>query len=180
MSILKSVLAGTLAGGAALAISATASAATNVSATPTPAATLPPTGGGTATPAGPLTIKLICDTGTGSGTFTVTASGKSSTVSISCGKSATVTNGAWQAGSTATIHQTKATASGQLRAADVKVTLKASGETVTIRNFRAASATTTTATLAQTGGGLPVLPIGLGLLGLLLAGMGGRLLIRRV
>jgi len=105
--------------------------------------------------AGPLTVKLTCDTGAGgSGTFTVTANGKSSTVTVKCGKSATVSNTAWLAGSTATIHQTAATASGQLRARDVKVTLTAAGETVAIRNFRSAAV----ATLAQTGGGVPVLP----------------------
>jgi hypothetical protein len=111
--------------------------------------------------AGPLSIRLICDTGPrGTGTFTVTANSKSSTVSVKCGGSATVTNAAWKAGSPATIHQTAATASGQLRAADVKVTLMATAQTVSIRNFRAASTAATTATLAQTGGGLPILPIG--------------------
>lgn len=158
MSILKSALAAALAGGAALAISGTAFAAT--------------------TPAGPLTIKLTCDTGSGgTGTFKVTANSASSTVTVKCGKSASVTNTAWQAGSSATIHQTAATASGQLRAKDVKVTLTAAGETVTIRNFRSASAGV--ATLAQTGGGLPALPIGLGLIGILLVGIGARVLIRQ-
>jgi hypothetical protein len=79
---------------------------------------------------------------------------------VKCGGSATVTNAAWKAGSPATIHQTAATASGQLRAPDVKVTLMATAQTVSIRNFRAASTAATTATLAQTGGGLPILPIG--------------------
>ena len=157
MSILKSALAALVAAGAALAISATAFAAT--------------------TPAGPLTIKLRCDTGSGgSGTFKVTANSASSTVTVKCGKSASVTNAAWQAGSSATVHQTAATASGQLKANDVKVTLTASGETVTIRNFRSASAGVTT--LAQTGGGLPALPLALALIGLVFVGAGARVLIR--
>lgn len=157
MSILKSVLAALVAGGAALALSATAFAAT--------------------TPAGPLTIKLTCDTGSGgSGTFKVTANSASSMVTVKCRKSASVTNAAWQAGSSATIHQTAATASGQLKAKDVKVTLTAAGETVTIRNFRAASASVTT--LAQTGGGVPVLSIALALIGLAFVGAGARVSIR--
>lgn len=156
--MLKSVFALGLAAGAALAISASAFAAT--------------------TPAGPLTIKLTCDTGSGgTGTFKVTANSASSTVAVKCGKSASVTNAAWQAGSSATIHQTAATASGQLKAKDVKVTLSTAGETVTIRNFRAASAAV--ATLAQTGGGAPFLPIAFGLVGLALVGTGARVLTRQ-
>lgn len=156
MRVLKSVLAATVACAAALAISATAFAAT---------------------PAGPLTIKLTCDTGSGSGTFKVTANSASSTATVKCGKSASVTNAAWQAGSKATIHQTAATASGQLKAKDVTVSLTAAGETVTIHNFKAASAAV--ATLAQTGGGVPALPIGLGLIGVVLVGAGARVLVRQ-
>jgi hypothetical protein len=66
-----------------------------------------------------------------------------------------------------------------LRAPDVRITLASTPQTVSIRNFRAASTTTTTPRLAQTGGGLPALPIGIGLLGLLLITAGGRLVIRR-
>ncbi|HEY8677997.1 MAG TPA: hypothetical protein VIN39_05120 [Candidatus Dormibacteraeota bacterium] len=60
--------------------------------------------------------------------------------------------------------------------------LKAAAQSVSIRNFRAAVApqtATLTATLAQTGGGVPLAPIGLGLAGLLLAAMGTRLLVAR-
>ena len=164
MRVLKSVFAATLASAAALAISATALAAPNVTATPTPTPT-------PALAAGPLTISLTCDTGPGgSGTFTVTANSSSSTLSVKCGKKGTVSNSAWKAASKATIHQTAATASGQLKAKDVTVTLTAAGETVTIRNFKAASAAV--ATLAQTGGGVPALPIGFGLIGLVLVGAG--------
>ncbi|HVH31560.1 MAG TPA: hypothetical protein VNA31_07865 [bacterium] len=158
MMILKSVFAVGLAAVAALAISASAFAAS--------------------TPAGPLTIKLTCDTGAGgSGTFKVTANSASSTATVKCGKSASVTNAAWQAGSKATIHQTAATASGQLKAKDVTVSLTAAGETVTIHNFKAASAAV--ATLAQTGGGVPALPIGLSLIGLLLVVAGARVRVQQ-
>ena len=159
MSILKSATAVLLAGAGALAISVTAFAVT------TPA------------PAGPLTIVLICDTGpTGSGTFTVTGNSVSMTVTVRCGKSATVTNVAWKAGSTALIHQT-VVPTGALRARDVSITLKATAQTVVMRDFRPAS--TTAATLAQTGGGLPVLSIGLGLAGLVLVVIGGMVLTGR-
>jgi hypothetical protein len=154
MRILKSVVAALVAGAGAVAISTTALAA--------------------GTPAGPLTIVLICDTGpAGSGTFTVTANGKSSTVTVKCGKSATVSNAAWMAGSKAVIHQT-VTPSGALRARDVSITLKATAQTVTMRDFRPAS--TSTATLAQTGSGVPALPLAFGLAGLLLVGIGARTL----
>jgi hypothetical protein len=157
MSILKSALTVLVAGGALVAISSTAFAATP-------------------TPAGPLTIMLVCDTGpAGSGTFTVTANGKSSTVLVKCGKSATVTNAAWMTGSMAVIHQT-VTPSGALRARDITITLKATAQTAVIRDFRPAS--TSAATLAQTGGS-PALPVGLGLLGLILVGLGARTLFRQ-
>ena len=160
MSILKSATAVLLAGAAALATSATAFAVT-----PTPA------------PAGPLTIALTCDTGpTGSGTFTVTANGRFMIVTVACDRSATVTNAFWKAGSPATIHQTRAPF-GALLARNVTITLRATAQTVAIRDFRAAQ--TTTATLAQTGGGWPALPIGLGLVGLLLLGIGGTVLTGR-
>jgi len=182
MSILKSALAAMMAGGAAFAISSTALATTtsptpSPTPTPTPRATPTPTPTPTPIPAaGTLTISLICDTGpSGSGTFTVIANGKSSTVSVACGKSATVTNAAWKAGSTAVIHQT-AVPSGALKARDVTITLKATAQSVVIRDFRPAS-TTAAATLAQTGGGLPVLPLSLALIGLLILGIGGKLLI---
>ena len=162
MSILKSATAVLLAGAGALAISVTAFAVTTP--TPMPAA-------------GPLTIVLICDTGpTGSGTFTVTANGVSMTVSVKCGKSATVTNAAWKAGSTAVIHQT-VVPTGALRARDVSITLKATAQTVVMRDFRPAS--TAVATLAQTGRGLPALPIALGLAGLVLVVIGGNVLAGR-
>ena len=157
MRILKSVVAALAAGAGAVAISTTAFAVST-------------------TPAGPLTIVLICDTGpAGSGTFTVTANGKSSTVTVKCGKSVTVSNAAWMAGSTAVIHQT-VTPSGALRARDLSITLKATPQTVTIRDFRPASSTT--ATLAQTGGGVPPLPLALGMAGLFLVGFGARTLVR--
>ena len=159
MSILKSATAVLLAGAGALAISATAFAVD------VPAA------------AGPLTIALICDTGpSGSGTFTVTANGNRSTVTVRCGKSATVTNAAWKAGSTAVIHQT-VVPTGALRARDVSITLKAAAQTVVMRDFRPAS--TTVGTLPQTGGGLPALPIGFGLAGLVLVVIGGMVLTGR-
>lgn len=162
MGILKSAAAALLAGAGAVAISLTAFAIDT-----TPAA------------AGPLTIALTCDTGSaGSGTFTVTANGKSATVSVKCGKSASVSTAAWKVGSTAVIHQTAAP-SGALKARDVSIALKASAQTVTIRDFRPASTTTTVATLAQTGGGVPALPMGLGLAGLLLVGFGARTLVGR-
>lgn len=157
MSILKSATAVLLAGAAALAMSATALAVD--------------------APAGPLTIVLVCDTGpNGSGTFMVTANGKSSTVTVRCGKSATVSNAAWQAGSAAVIHQT-VVPTGALRARDVTITLKATAQTVVMRDFRPAS--TTVPTLAQTGGGMPALAIGLGLAGLVLLGIGGKVLTGR-
>jgi hypothetical protein len=155
MGFLKSAAAALLAGAGAVAISATAFAVDT-----TPAA------------AGPLTIVLICDTGpAGSGTFTVTANGAKSTLTVKCGKSATVSNLAWKAGSTAVIHQTVAP-SGALKARDVSIALKATVQTVTMRDFRPAS--TSTATLAQTGGGVPTLPLALGLTGLLLLIFGAR------
>ncbi len=157
MSILKSAAAAFLAGAGALAMSATAFAVT-----PTPA------------PAGPLTIMLTCDTGpTGSGTFTVTANGRFMIVTVGCGRSATVTNAFWKAGSPATIHQTVAPF-GALLARDVTITLKATAQTVAIRDFR--PATTTVGTLATTGGGLRALPIGLGLTGVVLVVIGGTVL----
>ena len=184
MSILKSALAVVVAGGAVIAISSTAFA-TTVSTTPTPTPTATPTPTPTPTPkptptpipaAGALTISLICDTGPGgSGTFTVTANGKSSTVSVACGKSSTVTNAAWKAGSTAVIHQT-VVPSGALTARDVTITLKATAQSVVMRDFRPAS-TVSAATLAQTGGGPPTWPLGLALVGLLLIGIGGKVLI---
>jgi hypothetical protein len=156
MRILKSAVAALLAGAGAVAISTTAFAVD------APAA------------AGPLTIVLICDTGpAGSGTFTVTANGAKSTVTVKCGKSATVSNAAWKAGSTAVIHQTVAP-SGALKARDVSIALKATVQTVTMRDFRPAS--TSTATLAQTGGGGATLPLALGLTGLLLLIFGARTL----
>ncbi|MDQ6711657.1 MAG: hypothetical protein M3Z28_00495 [Candidatus Dormibacteraeota bacterium] len=159
MGFLKSAAAMLLAGAGGLALSATALAVDT-----TPAA------------AGPLTIVLTCDTGsTGSGMFTVTANGRSTTVPVKCGKSATVSNAAWKAGSMAVLHQTAAP-SGALRARDVTITLRASAQTVAIRDFRAAS-TTTVATLAQTGSGVPALPWALGLAGLLLVGFGARTLV---
>ncbi len=174
MSILKSALAAVMAGGAVIAIASTAFATTvSTSPTPTPSATPTPT----AIPAaGTLTISLICDTGpSGSGTFTVTANGKTSTVSVACGKSATVTNAAWKSGSTAVIHQT-AVPSGALKARDVTITLKATAQSVAIRDFRPAS-TIAAATLAQTGDS-PALPLGVGLVGLILVGLGARTLVR--
>ena len=168
MTILKAMTATLVAGLTAVAISATAFA-TDASPAASPAAT--------PAPAGALTIALTCDTGPfGSGTFVVTAKGKSSTVSVKCGGSTAVSNAAWKAGSKATLHQSSA-AAGAIRAADQSVTLKASAQTVHVRNFRAASTSTATqtTTLAQTGGGLPLLPIGGALVGLLLAAIGTRL-----
>jgi hypothetical protein len=161
MRILKSAVAALLAGVGAVAISTTAFAVD------APAA------------AGPLTIVLICDTGpAGSGTFTVTATNRAqSIVTVKCGKSATVTNAAWKAGLAAVIHQS-VVPSGALRARDVTITLKATAQTVTLRDFRPA-ASTSTATLAQTGSGVPVWPLALGLTGLLLAGAGVRSLLSK-
>jgi hypothetical protein len=160
MSILKSAAAVLLAGAGALGMSATAFAVT-----PTPA------------PAGPLTIALTCDTGrTGSGTFTVTANGRFMIVTVACDRSATVTNAFWKAGSPATIHQTRAPF-GALLARNVTITLRATAQTVAIRDFR--PTTTTTATLAQTGGGMPAVPIGLALVGLMMLGIGGNVLVGR-
>jgi hypothetical protein len=65
--------------------------------------------------------------------------------------------------------------SGALKARDITITLKATAQSVTIRDFRPAS--TSAATLAQTGGGLPTWPLGLAVVGLLLIGFGGKLLI---
>jgi hypothetical protein len=66
--------------------------------------------------------------------------------------------------------------SGALKARDVTITLKATPQLVTIRDFRPAS--TAAATLAQTGGS-PALPLGLGLVGLILVGLGARTLLRQ-
>jgi hypothetical protein len=66
---------------------------------------------------------------------------------------------------------------GALRARDVSITLKATAQTLVMRDFRPASPTV--ATLAQTGGGLPALPIGLALVGLVLVAIGGKVLIGR-
>nr|MDQ6885174.1 hypothetical protein [Candidatus Dormibacteraeota bacterium] len=122
------------------------------------------------------------DTGrTGSGTFVISANGKSTTVSVKCGGSSTASNSAWKAGSKALIRQTVAP-SGALRARDLSLTLKATAQSVTIRDFRSATlaqAAVPAATLAQTGGGLPLAPIGLGLAGLLLVTMGTRLVFAR-
>ena len=190
MTILKAMTATMVAGLGALAISATAFAATATTAatataspTASPTATPTPTPHATPTPtpvAGALTIGLSCDTGrSGSGTFVVTANTKSSSVSVRCGASGAVSNAAWKVGSKATIHQTSA-ASGALRAADLSVTLKAAAQSVSIRNFRAAvPVAAQTTTLAQTGGGLPLLPIGGALVGLLLAAIGTRLVFAR-
>jgi hypothetical protein len=89
-----------------------------------------------------------------------------------------LSNAAWKAGSTAVIHQTAA-ASGALKARDVSITLKATANSVAIRNFRPASVAATTTTLAQTGGGVPALPIGLGLVGLVLVVIGAGIVTRR-
>jgi hypothetical protein len=88
-----------------------------------------------------------------------------------------VTNTAWKVGSSAVIHQTSVP-SGALKARDASVTLKAASQAVVIRDFRPTS-TIAVATLAQTGGGPPVFPFGLGLAGLLLVGIGGTVLTRR-
>jgi hypothetical protein len=66
--------------------------------------------------------------------------------------------------------------SGALKARDVTITLKATAQSVTIRDFRPAS--TSAATLAQTGGS-PALPLGLGLVGLILIGLGAITLVRQ-
>ena len=165
MSIWKSSLAALIAVGAIIAISLTAFAAA----------------------AGPLTIALTCDTGpNGSGTFTVTADGRFSTVTVRCDSRATVTNAAWLAGSPALIHQTSWPA-GTFQARDVSVTLRTTAQTVFIRNFRTTT-TTTAPALARTGGGVPavpiggavpVVPLGAGLVGLVLIGLGARTLIRK-
>jgi hypothetical protein len=95
---------------------------------------------------------------------------------VLCDKRATVSNTAWLAGSTAVIHQTVAPR-GALRARDVIITLRATAQTVMIRDFRPAS--TTTGTLAPTGGA-PIVPFGQALVGLLLVGLGGAVLLRRL
>jgi hypothetical protein len=155
MSIFKSTLAALVAAIAVIAMSSAAFAAA----------------------AGPLTIALTCDTGpNGSGTFTVTANGRFSTVTVRCDSRWTVTNPAWTAGSTALIHQTSWPA-GTFQARDVSVTLRTTAQTVFIRNFR--TTTTTTTTLARTGGGVPLVPVGAALVGLLLIGIGGRVLTGR-
>jgi hypothetical protein len=148
MWIWKSAVAALLAGVSAVAISVTALAAA----------------------AGPVTIMLTCDTGpAGSGTFTVTADGRFTTVTVPCDRSATVSNPAWTAGSIAVIHQT-AWPAGAVRAADMRITLRTTAQTVAIRNFRA------TTILPQTGGGIPAVPLAFGLAGLLLVGIGARTL----
>src|SRR5256885_10984631 len=54
-----------------------------------------------------VTITLACEIGTvGTGTFTVTANGSSSLVTVPCGGSATATNAAWMPGAEARIDQT--------------------------------------------------------------------------
>src|SRR5205807_6567625 len=56
---------------------------------------------------GGVTITLACEIGTvGTGTFTVTANGSSSLVTVPCGGSATATNSAWMPGAEARIEQT--------------------------------------------------------------------------
>src|SRR2546425_2105961 len=56
---------------------------------------------------GGVTITLACEIGTvGTGTFTVTANGSSSLVTVPCGGSATATNSAWMPGAEARIDQT--------------------------------------------------------------------------
>ena len=56
---------------------------------------------------GGVTITLACEIGTvGTGTFTVTANGSSSLVTVPCGGSATATNAAWMPGAEARIDQT--------------------------------------------------------------------------
>ena len=116
-------------------------------------------------------------TSAASPTPTPTPNGKSSTVSVPCGKSATVTNSAWKAGSTAVIKQT-AVPSGALKARDVSIVLKATAQSVTIRDFRPAS-TVAVATLPQTGGGMPIWPLAMALAGLSLIGFGKLLIDRR-
>ncbi|MDQ6710995.1 MAG: hypothetical protein M3Z11_10625 [Candidatus Dormibacteraeota bacterium] len=171
MRILKLATAAAVAGAGAVVISGTAFATTA-----SPAPTVVP-----AAAAGALTIALTCDTGrTGSAVFVVTANGKSSTATVKCGGSSAVSNAAWKAGSKASIHQSSA-ATGAVRTRDLSVTLKATAQSVSIRNFKAATVQTASqaATLAQTGGGLPMAPIGAGLLGLLLATVGTRLIFAR-
>jgi hypothetical protein len=113
---------------------------------------------------GGVRLMLTCDTGPrGSGTFVVTANGKSSVVTVPCGGSATATNPAWMAGAIARIHQTAAPA-GAFLARDRMVTLTTDVVTVAIRNFRipvpaqvtvpVTPVTTPTTGLAQTGGSL--------------------------
>jgi hypothetical protein len=99
-------------------------------------------------------------------------------VTVRCDSRWTVTNPAWTAGSTALIHQTSWPA-GTFQARDVSVTLRTTAQTVFIRNFRTTTTTTTTTTLARTGGGVPAVPVGLGLVGLILVGLGARTLVRR-
>lgn len=161
MGTFKRLVAATVSAFATLGVAVTAHAA----ASPTAASMVA---------AGPLTIGLTCDTGpAGSGTFAITANNRTSTVVVGCGRFGTVTNSAWTAGSIALIHQTVATAAGQLRAANVSVRLTATGETVSIRNFRAAAATTAPLPprLPQTGSGL-AFPAGIALIGLILIAMG--------
>src|SRR5438128_1223132 len=56
---------------------------------------------------GGVKITLNCEIGTaGTGTFSVTANGSSSRVTVPCDGSATVTNPSWMPGATATIDQT--------------------------------------------------------------------------
>jgi hypothetical protein len=56
---------------------------------------------------GGVKITLNCQTGnSGLGTFKVTANGSTSTVTVQCGGSATVTNPSWMSGATATIDET--------------------------------------------------------------------------
>jgi hypothetical protein len=60
-----------------------------------------------ATSTGGVRITLNCQTGNaGLGAFRVTANGSSSTVTVPCGGSATLTNPSWMAGATATIDET--------------------------------------------------------------------------
>jgi hypothetical protein len=134
----------------------------------TPVATAAATSGG-------VRIVLTCETGPGgSGTFMVTANARSSFVTVRCGGSATVTNSAWMAGATATIHQTAAPA-GAFLARNRTVTLATGVVTVFIRDFRKPSVPT----LAQTGAS-PAAPLGLLLVGIALASVGGYLVFRRL
>jgi len=60
-----------------------------------------------ATASGGVKITLNCQSGnTGLGTFKVTANGSSSSVTVQCRGSATVTNPSWMPGATATIDET--------------------------------------------------------------------------